>query len=57
MGKPIASIIRRISALQPHYSSRKTPEMQERGRLISRELPDAINEEHDPPQRNGAIWG
>jgi MrcB-like, N-terminal domain/Domain of unknown function (DUF3883) len=35
-------ILQRICALQPHYSSQNTPEMQERGRLIRKELVEAM---------------
>src|SRR3546814_3368222 len=41
-GRRSGEIIRRICALQPTYSSDDTPQMQERGRLIRRDLVEAL---------------
>lgn len=40
----VSELLRKVAELQPKYSSDNTPEMEERGRLIRKELPLAFRE-------------
>lgn len=40
----VSELLRKVAKLQPKYSSKNTPEMEERGRLIRKELPSAFRE-------------
>lgn len=43
--------LRRICELQPYYSSKNTPEMQERGQLIRQDLTRELRDHEDPLSR------